>query len=187
MTNSDKLQLINEKVKECDRCKELTTYRTQTVFGDGSPEARVVFLGEAPGKDEDVQGVPFVGKAGQLLNNIITACGLKREDVYICNILRCRPPNNRTPLPEETENCRPFLDLQLKVVNPEYIVCLGACAAQNLLATKTPISQMRRQWFQYGGAKVLCTFHPAYLLRNPHAKKDMWDDMQLLLKEMNGN
>lgn len=184
MTTDEKLVLLNEKVKNCSRCKELAANRTQTVFGDGNSNSKIVFLGEAPGKNEDLQGIPFVGKAGQLLTNIITACGLKRENIYICNILKCRPPGNRTPLPEESQNCRPFLDLQLKVISPKYIICLGACASQNLLRVKIPISQMRGQWFEYNGIKVLCTWHPAYLLRNPAAKKDVWDDMQLLLKEI---
>jgi DNA polymerase len=172
------------KVAECTRCAELAKARTQTVFGVGNPEARVMFIGEAPGADEDAQGEPFVGKAGQLLNKIIAACGWQREEVYICNILRCRPPGNRTPLPKEAENCREWLDGQITTIDPEYIVCWGSCAAQNLLGTTDAIGRMRQRWYQYGRAKVLCTYHPSYLLRNPAAKKPVWEDMQFLLKEM---
>lgn len=172
------------KVVECTRCSELAKARTQTVFGVGNPEARVMFIGEAPGADEDAQGEPFVGKAGQLLNKIIAACGWQREEVYICNILRCRPPGNRTPLPKEAGNCREWLDGQITIVDPDYIVCWGSCAAQNLLGMTDSIGKMRGRWFQHGRAKVLCTYHPSYLLRNPEAKKPVWDDMQFLLKEM---
>ncbi|HVJ86132.1 MAG TPA: uracil-DNA glycosylase, partial [Caulifigura sp.] len=134
--------------------------------------------------DEDAQGEPFVGRAGQLLNKIIAACGWQREELYICNILRCRPPGNRTPLPQEAANCREYLDGQISIVDPDYIVCWGTCAAQNLLGMTDAIGKMRRNWYQYGRAKVLCTYHPSYLLRNPEAKKPVWEDMQLLLAEM---
>jgi DNA polymerase len=154
------------------------------VFGVGNPNARLCFLGEAPGADEDRQGEPFVGRAGQLLNKIIEACRMKREDVYICNILKCRPPGNRNPLPAEAANCRGFLDRQLELLAPEFICCLGAVAAQNLLATQQTIGKLRGSVHSYRSAKVVCTYHPAYLLRNPSAKKDAWEDMQLLMREM---
>lgn len=171
-------------VASCRRCPELAQTRTQTVFGVGDPQARVMFIGEAPGADEDRLGEPFVGKAGQLLNKIIEACGWKREQIYICNVLRCRPPGNRTPNEQEAANCREYLDGQIAIVNPEYIVCWGSCAAQNLLATKDSIGRMRQRFYQYGRAKVLCTYHPSYLLRNPEAKKPVWEDMKFLLAEM---
>jgi DNA polymerase len=180
----DRLCALAAAVAQCTRCADLARTRTQTVFGVGNPEARVMFVGEAPGADEDAQGEPFVGKAGQLLNKIIAACGWQRNEVYICNILRCRPPGNRTPLPKEAENCREWLDGQITIIDPEYIVCWGSCAAQNLLGTTDAIGRMRQRWYQYGRAKVLCTYHPSYLLRNPAAKKPVWEDMQFLLKEM---
>jgi len=178
------LDELAQVVADCTRCGELAETRTQTVFGVGNPRARLVFCGEAPGADEDRQGEPFVGRAGQLLNKILAACGLRREDVYILNILRCRPPENRTPTPAEAANCREYLDGQLAVIQPEYICCLGTCAAQNLLDSKLSIGKMRGQFFEYRGARVLCTYHPSYLLRNPAAKRDVWEDMQLLMKEM---
>ncbi len=179
-----RLAELAKRVAACTRCAELAATRTQTVFGVGNPQARVMFIGEAPGADEDAQGEPFVGKAGQLLNRIIAACGWKREDIYICNILRCRPPGNRNPTDEEAANCREYLDGQIAVVNPEYIVCWGAVAARNLLGTDAPIGRLRGKWYRYGGAQVLCTYHPSYLLRNPEAKKPVWEDMQLLLSAM---
>ena len=175
---------LSQTVAACVRCDELARTRKQTVFGVGNPQARVMFIGEAPGADEDAQGEPFVGRAGQLLNRIIAACGWQREDVYICNILRCRPPGNRTPSPQEAANCREHLDGQIAIVDPEYIVCWGSCAAQNLLGTTESIGKMRQRWYQHGRAKVLCTYHPSYLLRNPAAKKPVWDDMLLLLGDM---
>jgi uracil-DNA glycosylase len=175
---------LAQVVAACTRCTELAKTRKQTVFGVGNPQARVMFIGEAPGADEDRLGEPFVGRAGQLLNRIIAACGWNREDVYICNILRCRPPENRTPLPAEAANCREYLDGQIGIVQPEYIVCWGSCAAQNLLGVTESIGKMRQRWYSYGNARVLCTYHPSYLLRNPDAKKPVWDDMQLLLKDM---
>jgi DNA polymerase len=178
------LAALAQRVSACTRCAELASTRTQTVFGVGNPEARVMFVGEAPGADEDRQGEPFVGKAGQLLNRIIAACGWQREDIYICNILRCRPPGNRNPTDEEAANCREWLDGQIAIVQPEYIVCWGSVAAKNLLGTDQPIGRLRQQWFEHGRAKVLCTYHPSYLLRNPAAKKPVWDDMKLLLAEM---
>jgi uracil-DNA glycosylase len=178
------LDLIRCDVSACQRCAELAATRRQTVFGVGNPEARLVFMGEAPGADEDRQGEPFVGRAGQLLTKIIEACTLKREDVYILNTLKCRPPDNRTPLPQEAANCREFLDRQLAILQPEFICCLGAVAAQNLLGTTVSIGRLRGRLHDFRAARVLCTYHPAYLLRNPAAKKDCWEDMQLLMREM---
>jgi uracil-DNA glycosylase family 4 len=178
------LNALAECVKNCKRCPELAETRTQTVFGVGNPAARIMFVGEAPGADEDKQGEPFVGRAGQLLNDIIKACRLQREEIYICNVLRCRPPGNRQPAPEEAANCREYLDGQIAHVNPEYIVCWGASAAQNLLSAIEPIGKLRGRFFTYGRAKVLCTYHPSYLLRNPAAKKDVWEDMKVLFLDM---
>ncbi|MHC4401749.1 MAG: uracil-DNA glycosylase [Planctomycetota bacterium] len=182
---------IAREVAGCTRCKELARSRTQTVFGVGNPHTRLVFLGEAPGADEDAQGEPFVGRAGQLLNRIIEACTLKREEVYILNILKCRPPGNREPLPNEAANCREYLDRQLAVIEPKFICCLGAVAAKHLLDTTQSIGKLRGRLHEYsslfgtwGGARVLCTYHPAYLLRNPNAKVPVWEDMQLLMAEM---
>ncbi len=178
------LAIVAKEVTSCTRCAELARTRTQTVFGVGNVTPRLVFLGEAPGADEDEQGEPFVGRAGQLLNKIIEACTLKREDVYILNILRCRPPGNRTPLPAEADNCRAFLDRQFEILQPEFICCLGSVAAMNLLQTEQSIGKLRGTFFNYRGAQVLCTYHPAYLLRNPPAKRQVWEDMQLLMARM---
>ena len=173
-----------ERIAACVRCQELAATRTQTVFGVGNPDAKLLFVGEAPGADEDRQGEPFVGRAGQLLNDIIKACRMQREDVYICNILRCRPPGNRVPTPVEAAHCREYLDAQIAIVNPEYIVCWGSTAAKNLLGTEESIGKLRGKFFRYGRAKVLCTYHPSYLLRNPAAKKDVWEDMKFLFRDM---
>ena len=178
------LKILAQEVAGCTRCHELASTRTQTVFGVGDPQARLVFLGEAPGADEDKQGEPFVGRAGQLLNKILEACKLRREDVYILNILKCRPPGNRNPLPEESQNCRRYLHRQLELIKPEYICCLGSVAAQNLLETTETIGRLRGSVHQFRGVKVVCTYHPAYLLRNPSAKKQTWDDMKLLMREL---
>lgn len=178
------LAVLQKKVATCTRCKELAETRTQTVFGVGNLHPRLVFLGEAPGADEDRQGEPFVGRAGQLLTKIIEACTLTRDEVYILNILKCRPPGNRNPSPDESANCREWLNAQLEILQPEFICCLGAVAAHNLLETDTPIGRMRGTFYEYQGIKVLCTYHPAYLLRNPAAKAPCWDDMQLLMKAM---
>ncbi len=178
------LSVLAERVAACMRCHELATTRKQTVFGVGNPEAKIMFIGEAPGADEDAQGEPFVGRAGQLMNDIIKACRMNREDIYICNVLRCRPPGNRLPSPEEAGNCREYLDGQIALVNPEYIVCWGSTAAKNLLASEETIGKLRGRFFEYGRAKVLCTYHPSYLLRNPAAKKDVWEDMKLLFLDM---
>lgn len=178
------LAALAARVKECTRCSELACTRTQTVFGVGNPQARIMFVGEAPGADEDAQGEPFVGRSGQLLNDIIKACRMKREDIYICNVLRCRPPGNRLPAPDEAANCREFLEGQIAHVNPEYIVCWGACAAQNLLSMTESIGKLRGRFYTFGNAKVLCTYHPSYLMRNPAAKKDVWEDMKKLFLDM---
>lgn len=142
-----------------------------------------MFIGEAPGADEDKQGEPFVGRAGQLLDKIIEACKMQREEIYIANILKCRPPDNRKPLPDEAANCREFLDAQINIVQPDYIVCWGSTAAQNLLGSTDSIGRMRQRFYTYGNAKVLCTYHPSYLLRNPAAKKDVWEDMKFFFRE----
>jgi len=178
------LDAMNAEVKACKLCRELAATRKQTVFGIGNPRARVVFFGEAPGADEDRQGEPFVGRAGQLLTKIIEACGWQRTDVYIMNVLKCRPPENRNPSPEETAKCRPFFERQLEILRPEYIVCVGTVPAQALLETTESVGKLRSRFHRYRDSQVLVTYHPSYLLRNPSAKKYVWDDMQLLLKEM---
>ncbi len=178
------LEIIQREVAACTRCADLAATRTQTVFGVGNPQARLCFVGEAPGADEDAQGEPFVGRAGQLLTKIIEACTLRREDVYICNVLKCRPPDNRTPLPDETSHCRGYLERQLEIVQPEFICCLGLVAAQTLLETTSSIGRLRGRLHDYQGTPVLVTYHPAYLLRNPNAKKDVWEDMKMLMGEM---
>ncbi len=178
------LDIVRQEVAACTLCEELAGTRTQTVFGVGNPQARLCFLGEAPGADEDRQGEPFVGRAGQLLTKIIEACTLTRQDVYILNVLKCRPPGNRNPLPHEVSNCRGFLDRQLSLIRPEYICCLGTIAAHTLLETDVPISRMRGKFFDYRGIPVMCTYHPAYLLRNPAAKKDVWEDMKVLMRKL---
>lgn len=180
------LALLAEKVAGCTRCQELAATRTQTVFADGEPGAELCFIGEAPGADEDAQGVPFVGAAGQLLNRIIAACGMKREEVYICNVIKCRPPGNRTPYPYEAANCREYLDQQLALVQPKFICCLGGTAAQHLLETTASLGKLRGRFHDYKGIPVLCTYHPAYLLphRNPAKKKDVWEDMKMLMAQM---
>jgi uracil-DNA glycosylase len=179
------LAALAKKVAGCRRCMELAETRTQTVFGVGNPYSPLVFCGEAPGADEDRQGEPFVGRAGQLLNDIIVkGMKMRREDVYILNILRCRPPGNRNPLPVEAAACREFLDAQLAIIQPKFICCLGAVAAHNLLGVDTPIGRIRGRVLDYRGIKVVCTYHPAYVLRNPSAKRPVWDDIQMLLAEM---
>ena len=184
-SKAGQLRRLANEVAKCTQCRELAESRTQTVFGVGNPDSPLVFLGEAPGRDEDQQGEPFVGRAGQLLNDIITkGMKLQREDVYICNILRCRPPGNRNPMPDEAGCCRPFLDQTLEIIKPKFICCLGAIAAKYLLASDKTIGSMRGKVLDYNGIKVVCTYHPAYLLRNPAAKKDTWNDIQLLMREM---
>jgi uracil-DNA glycosylase len=178
------LDVLEQEVAGCTLCHELASTRTQTVFGVGNPQAQLCLLGEAPGADEDRLGEPFVGRAGQLLNKILAACKLSREDVYILNMIKCRPPGNRNPLPQELTNCRRYLERQLELIQPEFICCLGAVAAQSLLETTASIGRLRKVVHAYRDAKVVCTYHPAYLLRNPAAKKDAWEDMQLLMREM---
>jgi uracil-DNA glycosylase family 4 len=178
------LQVLQAEVAGCTKCVELASSRTTTVFGSGSPTARICFFGEAPGADEDASGEPFVGRAGQLLTKIIEACQLRREDVYILNVLKCRPPGNRLPLPGEVSNCRGFFERQFEVISPEYICCLGATAAHALLETAEPIGKLRKRWFTFHASKVICTYHPSYLLRNPAAKRDVWDDMKLMMADM---
>lgn len=173
---------VREVLGECTRCK-LYKGRTQIVFGVGNPQAWLVFVGEAPGADEDEQGEPFVGRAGQLLTRIIEAMKLTREQVYICNIIKCRPPANRNPEPDEIAACEPFLVAQLQAIRPKLICALGTFAAQTLLRTKEPISKLRGRFHDYHGIPVLPTFHPAYLLRNPNEKKTVWEDMKLLMRE----
>lgn len=178
------LAQLQREVALCTRCVPLASTRTQTVFGAGNPQARLCFLGEAPGADEDRLGSPFVGAAGQLLNKILDACKLKREDVYILNVLKCRPPQNRLPQPDEMANCRSYLERQLEIIQPEFICCLGATAAQSLLRTTQSIGRLRGRFHDYRGIRVLATYHPAYLLRSPEKKRDTWEDMKLLLREM---
>lgn len=191
VTSSDKpgervaaLEVIAQEVSKCKRCPVLVQNRTNTVFGVGNPMSKVVFFGEAPGADEDKTGEPFVGRAGQLLNKIIEACTWKREEVYIMNVIKCRPPENRKPEDDEVENCSEYRQHQFDIIRPEYIVCLGATAAQALLGKQWSIGKLRGKLHDYNGMKVLATYHPAYLLRNPDAKRDVWEDMQILLKEM---
>jgi DNA polymerase len=179
----DSLLKIREDLGECTRCK-LHKGRNKLVFGDGSPKAQLVFVGEGPGADEDAQGLPFVGRAGKLLTQMIEAMGLQRKDVYICNVVKCRPPENRTPEPDEVKTCSPYLLRQIDVINPKVIVCLGAVAAKTLLETTRGISQYRGEWQEWRGRKLLATYHPAYLLRNPPAKADVWKDLQKVMAEL---
>lgn len=187
MQAATSLEVLHEQVVACTRCNELVSTRTQTVFGVGNPHPRICFLGEAPGADEDRTGIPFVGRAGQLLTKIIEACQLTRDEVYILNMLKCRPPNNRNPLPHELGNCRGFLEAQLELLRPEYICCLGAVASQNLLETTESIGKLRGRFHVFRGAKVVCTYHPAFLLRSPSFKKETWEDMKMLLRDMGVN
>jgi len=178
------LTVLAKQVEKCSRCPELFSTRTQTVFGIGKLDPEICFVGEAPGADEDASGEPFVGRAGQLLNKIIEACGFQREEVYICNTIKCRPPNNRTPSTSERDCCREYFDQQIALVNPKYIVCLGATAAQNVLGTTSGIGRLRGSMHRLGSIPVLCTFHPAYLLRDETKKRDCWEDMKMLLGVM---
>ena len=187
-TGDDRAKALAEiaaQVARCKLCPNLVANRTQTVFGTGDPYAELCFIGEGPGAEEDARGVPFVGRSGQLLTDMIEkGMKIKRESVFICNIVRCRPPQNRNPERREADNCRPFLDATLDVVKPKYICCLGSIAATNLLDVDVPIGKLRGVVQNYNGAKVVCTYHPAYLLRNPAAKKQAWEDLQLLMREM---
>jgi DNA polymerase len=179
------LSELQQEVAACRRCEELACSRTQTVFGVGSPQPQLCFLGEAPGADEDRQGEPFVGAAGKLLTTIIeNAMGLRREDVYILNVLKCRPPQNRDPLAQEAENCRPFFERQLEILQPQFICCLGAHAAWNLLDTNKSVARLRGRFFPYQQSQVMVTYHPAYLLRAPEAKRKTWEDIKMLMGAM---
>ena len=186
MTNSCKEVLLElrETVTSCVKCSELAQTRKSVVFGSGNAQAQLVFVGEAPGHDEDLQGLPFVGRAGQLLTKIIESIGLTRQSVFICNVLKCRPPGNRNPLPNEIQNCEPYLFKQLELIRPKVICALGTFAAQTLLKTTSSISSLRGRFHEFRGAKLICTFHPAYLLRNPEDKRKVWDDMKMIRTEL---
>jgi DNA polymerase len=177
---AEALQAVRADIGDCTRCKLHTLGRTQIVFGVGNPNADLMFVGEAPGGDEDIQGIPFVGRAGQLLTKIIEAIGLKRDDVYIANVIKCRPPGNRNPEQDEVDTCEPFLFQQVDIIEPKVIVALGTFAARALLRTLDPISRLRGRVYNYRGAKLIPTFHPAYLLRNPSAKREVWEDMKVV-------
>jgi DNA polymerase len=181
------LSIIREDIGDCQRCK-LAPSRTNIVFGSGNINAELVFVGEAPGSDEDEQGLPFVGRAGQLLTKIIDTSVdpgvITRADVYICNILKCRPPNNRNPEPDEVATCSPFLKRQLATIRPKVVCCLGTFAAQNLLQSQLTISKLRGRFFDIDGMRVIATFHPAYLLRSPEKKREVWEDMKLIGLEL---
>ncbi len=177
------LSLVKNQVSNCQRCP-LGKMRTNSVFGSGNINAKLVFVGEAPGRDEDIQGMPFVGEAGILLTKIIEAMGIKRDDVYICNILKCRPPQNRNPLPEEISICIDYLYAQIDMIKPKIICGLGKFASQTLLGTEAPISKLRGNWREYRGIKFMPTYHPAYLLRNPQDKKLVWEDMKKIMNEL---
>jgi uracil-DNA glycosylase len=179
---ADALVAVRTELGDCTRCKLHAQGRTQIVFGVGSPEADLMIVGEAPGADEDVQGIPFVGRAGQLLTKIIEAIGLTRDDVYIANVIKCRPPGNRNPEQDEVETCEPFLFQQIDVIKPKVIVALGTFAARALLRTLDPISRLRGRVYDYRGARLIPTFHPAYLLRNPASKREVWEDMKVVKK-----
>jgi DNA polymerase len=178
------LAAIQEEIGDCTRCPLAYAGRRKIVFADGDPNARLMFVGEGPGADEDIQGLPFVGKAGQLLNNMIAAMGLKREQVYIANIVKCRPPNNRVPEPVEANTCDPFLLRQIDVVQPEVVVALGSTAAMYLLGVKQSLSGLRGRWHRCRGAKLAVTYHPAFLLRDPRMKGEAWKDLQMVMKEL---
>lgn len=176
-SSAGRLQVIREDLGECDRC-ELHTTRTKLVYGVGNPDADLMFVGEAPGRDEDRQGIPFVGRAGQLLTKIIESIDLCREDVYIANVIKCRPPENRNPTPDEVQTCEPFLFAQVDAIEPRVIVALGSFATRTLLRTEETISKLRGQIFTYRGAQLIPTFHPAFLLRSPDHKREVWQDMK---------
>ena len=179
----DTLPVIQSELAGCTRCK-LHRGRTTIVFADGNPNAELMFVGEGPGRDEDIQGLPFVGRAGKLLTQMIEAMGLQRKDVYICNVVKCRPPENRTPEKDEIATCSPFLFRQIEVVNPKVIVCLGSVSSQTLLQTNRGITHYRGEWLEFRGRKLLATYHPAYLLRNPSAKGEVWKDLQKVMAEL---
>jgi DNA polymerase len=181
--NASILEEMARSIASCELCG-LCKGRTQTVFGVGSPNARLMFIGEAPGRDEDLQGEPFVGRAGQLLTDIIKAMKLSRDEVYIANVVKCRPPDNRNPEPEEMEACRPFILRQIEVIRPEVIVTLGKVPLEGLFRRGMAISRTRGTWLSFEGVKLMPTYHPAYLLRNPAAKRDVWSDMKLVMSEL---
>ena len=178
------LRAIREDIGDCTRCRLAKQGRKQIVFGVGNPRAELMFIGEAPGADEDQQGEPFVGRAGQLLNNMIKAMGLRREDVYIANIIKCRPPGNRTPERDECETCSPFLMRQIATIKPKAIVALGAVAAKTLLAINAPMTELRGKWYDFRGTRLAVTYHPAFLLRDPRQKKEAWKDLQMVMKDL---
>jgi DNA polymerase len=183
-TPTGELASIEARAKVCVKCRELARRRHSVVFGVGDPHAELMFIGEAPGRDEDLEGEPFVGRAGELLTKIIQAMGLKRHEVYIANVLKCRPPENRTPLPEEVTNCLPYLLTQIELIKPKVIVVLGATAMKALLDIQLGITKMRGNWYNFRSTPIMPTFHPAYLLRNPAAKKEVWQDMQAVLTKL---
>ncbi len=180
---NDTLLKIREDLGDCKRCK-LHKARHSIVFGDGNPKAQLIFVGEGPGADEDAQGLPFVGRAGKLLTQMIEAMGLQRKDVYICNVVKCRPPENRQPERDEVAECSPFLFRQIDTIAPKVIVCLGSTAAQTILQTNRGISHFRGEWIEFRGRKLMATYHPAYLLRNPAAKSEVWKDLQKVMAEL---
>lgn len=179
----DSLDIISQDLIDCKRCN-LCQGRQNIVFGSGNPHAELVFVGEGPGAEEDKTGQPFVGRAGQLLTKMIEAMGYQRSDVYICNVVKCRPPENRDPKPDEIDSCEPFLKKQLRAIKPKVIVGLGRIACQTLLKTQTPMSKFRGEWQEYDGISFMPTFHPAYLLRNPPAKKEVWEDLQKVMLKL---
>ena len=180
------LETIREDLGDCQRCR-LAQTRTHIVYGSGSPDARLVFVAEVPGSDEDRQGLPFVGRAGQLLTRIIESIGLKRDDVYICNVLKCRPPGNRNPEPVEVETCSPFLRRQIAAIQPKIVCCLGTFAAQTVMRMKVPISRLRGEFHEIDGIRYIATFHPAYLLRNAEKKREVWEDMKKIRAALIGS
>jgi len=191
LSKLDALQILNEKVCKCEKCPELVENRTQTVFDSGNPYAKIVILAESPGREEDKQGEVLIGPSGQLLNKMLEKCGLDRKkDVYLCNILKCRPPGNRNPYPYEASNCRKYLDIQLDIVNPEFILCLGKVALYHLLGLEEPFDSIRMRDYRgrvisFNSRKVVATFHPSYCLRNPAAKLDVYEDLKFLMGLLN--
>jgi uracil-DNA glycosylase family 4 len=184
LARADSLEALRAELGDCQRCK-LAGHRTNIVFGVGDPHAEIAFVGEGPGRDEDLQAEPFVGRAGKLLTEIITkGMHLRREDVYIANVVKCRPPGNRNPEPDEVASCESFLRRQIELIQPKVLVALGTFAAQALLRTRTPITRLRGQWQDYHGIRVMPTFHPAYLLRNPQEKKRVWEDIKAVMREL---
>ncbi len=181
----ERLRILADEISECRKCPVLAANRSRTVPGDGDPNTRLMFVGEAPGADEDRQGIPFVGRAGALLNDmIVKGMGLRREDIFIANAVKCRPPENRTPEGEEIANCRPYLERQIAIVRPQFICILGKVAATSVLQSALPMNRLRGKWHRYRGVPTIVTYHPAYLLRMPAAKKDTWEDLKLLMQAM---